>query len=567
MKIRHFASAALSLCLLAGVTGYSSPITRGSFLVANASVADDYEYSINSDGTVTITKYIGDDIKVVIPSVINERTVTAIGKDAFMNNAKMTSVVFPSGLESIGYEAFFGCTGLTSVIIPGNVKKISALAFDCCSSLTSVTIGNGVETICSTAFFKCTSLTSITIPDSVTEIMGEAFGYCTSLKSIIIPCGVEQIHPSVFEYCTGLTNINVSRENPYYSDIDGILFNKNHSSLICYPAGRMAESYTPPISVTSIGRYSFLGCEHLVSVTVGRNVGTVGEDAFQSCKSLESVTFLNPNCSLYNASDLISNGYDQEIKGHAFIGTIYGYEDSTAQSYAEKYGRCFSTLGEAPTYCRFLINDDEKTVTITGYSGPSKNLTIPSEIEDLAVTDIADSAFNSCKSLISVTIDEGPIRIGSHAFSGCTGLTNVTIPKSVTSLGVQAFYDCASLNAVTILNPDCRIPEMSFDNGYDNVNKTRKYNGTIYGYEGSTAQAWAEKHGCIFKSIEEANLDIMGDVNMDGAFNIADVILLQKWLLAVPDTHLANWRAADFYDDHVLNVFDLCLMKRKLIYG
>ncbi len=59
----------------------------------------------------------------------------------------------------------------------------------------------------------------------------------------------------------------------------------------------------------------------------------------------------------------------------------------------------------------------------------------------------------------------------------------------------------------------------------------------------------------------------MGDVNMDGAFNIADVTLLQKWLLAVPDTHLANRKAADFNDDHVLNALDLCLMKRKLIYG
>ena len=73
----------------------------------------------------------------------------------------------------------------------------------------------------------------------------------------------------------------------------------------------------------------------------------------------------------------------------------------------------------------------------------------------------------------------------------------------------------------------------------------------------------------LFRNIELTKTvpDIMGDVNMDGAFNIADVILLQKWLLAVPDTHLANWKAADFYDDHVLNVFDLCLMKRKLIYG
>ena len=58
---------------------------------------------------------------------------------------------------------------------------------------------------------------------------------------------------------------------------------------------------------------------------------------------------------------------------------------------------------------------------------------------------------------------------------------------------------------------------------------------------------------------------LMGDVNNDGEFNVADVVLLQKWLLAVPDTHLANWKAVDFCNDNVLNVFDLCLMKRELI--
>ena len=58
---------------------------------------------------------------------------------------------------------------------------------------------------------------------------------------------------------------------------------------------------------------------------------------------------------------------------------------------------------------------------------------------------------------------------------------------------------------------------------------------------------------------------LMGDVNNDGAFNVTDVVLLQKWLLAVPETHLANWKAVDFYDDNVLNVFDLCLAKRALI--
>ena len=56
-----------------------------------------------------------------------------------------------------------------------------------------------------------------------------------------------------------------------------------------------------------------------------------------------------------------------------------------------------------------------------------------------------------------------------------------------------------------------------------------------------------------------------GDVNNDGEFNVADVVLLQKWLLAVPDTHLAKWKAVDFCNDNKLNVFDLCLMKRELI--
>ena len=60
---------------------------------------------------------------------------------------------------------------------------------------------------------------------------------------------------------------------------------------------------------------------------------------------------------------------------------------------------------------------------------------------------------------------------------------------------------------------------------------------------------------------------VSGDVNADGELTIADVVLLQKWLLAVPDTHLENWKAADLCEDNRLDVFDLCLMRRLLIDG
>ncbi len=72
-----------------------------------------------------------------------------------------------------------------------------------------------------------------------------------------------------------------------------------------------------------------------------------------------------------------------------------------------------------------------------------------------------------------------------------------------------------------------------------------------------------QKWDLIEVTIEEP--EVACDVNMDGSFNVADVVLLQKWLLAVPDTHLANWKAADLCEDDKLDVFDLCLMKRALL--
>ncbi len=63
------------------------------------------------------------------------------------------------------------------------------------------------------------------------------------------------------------------------------------------------------------------------------------------------------------------------------------------------------------------------------------------------------------------------------------------------------------------------------------------------------------------------NQPASGDVNNDGNFVLSDVVLLQKWLIDVPDTNLANWKAADFCEDGRLDVFDLVMMKKAVIYG
>lgn len=82
------------------------------------------------------------------------------------------------------------------------------------------------------------------------------------------------------------------------------------------------------------------------------------------------------------------------------------------------------------------------------------------------------------------------------------------------------------------------------------------FSGTIYSF----------KYSCgALGGVAISSETVEGDVNNEGFFTIADVVLLQKWLLAVPDTSLPNWKAGDLCADDELNVFDLCLMKRKLI--
>lgn len=58
---------------------------------------------------------------------------------------------------------------------------------------------------------------------------------------------------------------------------------------------------------------------------------------------------------------------------------------------------------------------------------------------------------------------------------------------------------------------------------------------------------------------------VPGDVNADGEFNISDIVMMQKWLIAAPDIKLADWKAGDLCEDNMIDSFDLCMMRRMLI--
>jgi len=132
-------------------------------------------------------------------------------------------------------------------------------------AIPSIYEGKPVTSIGDWAFYGCTKLTRATIPDSVTGIGYAAFSKCVSLKSI-----------------------DVGEDNTEYSSEDGVLFDKNKTVLIHFPAGKGGH-YTIPDSVSSIGDHAFIKCARLTSVTIPDSVTSIEALAFRDCFGLRSV--------------------------------------------------------------------------------------------------------------------------------------------------------------------------------------------------------------------------------------------------------------------------------------
>ena len=153
----------------------------------------------------------------------------------------------------------------------------------------AVVIPEGVTAIDDSAF-EDSSLASITLPASVMGIGSRAFNGATALTSITIPAGVISIGDGAFKNTTALTSISVNPANPSFTSIDGMLFNKEVTTLIIYSVAKSATSITIPAGVTTIGRQAFSGATFLTSITMQTGVTTIEQGAFNGMTSLSDIT-------------------------------------------------------------------------------------------------------------------------------------------------------------------------------------------------------------------------------------------------------------------------------------
>ena len=152
-------------------------------------------------------------------------------------------------------------------------------------------VGNAVTGIGLGAFSGNSSLTSVTIPNSITSIGQSAFWECSSLTNATIPESVTNIGRVVFYKCTRLLAIMVDTNNTVYSSSNGVLFNKDQTTLIQYPGGKTGDnfSYAVPESVSAIGDFAFNWCIYLSNIIIGNGVTYIGSYAFYN-SSINRVT-------------------------------------------------------------------------------------------------------------------------------------------------------------------------------------------------------------------------------------------------------------------------------------
>lgn len=246
----------------------------------------------------------------------------------------LTVITIASTVKEIGAYAFSANSNIKTVTIPSNVETIRFGAFDS-SNITKVTINEGLKHLGDCVFHSCLSLSSVTLPESLEYIGWDAFVYTpfiknaeaydedgvfyygdyllasfpdsektyyeikegtrlvagaalirwNSLEEVVIPKSAEFVNGCAFSACENLQKITAASGSENFSTVDGVLYSKDKTVLICYPAGKDNICYSVPQGVTKINEWAFLYAVNLRNVNVPVTVTEIGACVFDTIGS------------------------------------------------------------------------------------------------------------------------------------------------------------------------------------------------------------------------------------------------------------------------------------------
>lgn len=272
-------------------------------------------------------------------------------------NSGLTEISIPKEIETIANQAFYKCEALKKIDFSDGVKEIKEAAFSYCSALEEIHLSKVLTKIGKEAFYACSSLTEITLPKKLINIGEDAFGACKALKEIKVEAG-----------------------NTAFTSIDGVLFNKEKTTLLTFPFANTAN-YQVPVGTTKIAPSAFSECNKLASIQFPNTLIEIGSEAFYKCLKLENITFPNS----------------------------------------------ITVVGEGALYgCEGLLQVElSKSMTII----PDNLLSKCTKLQKIKIPEginkIAYQAFSNCSSLTQVEIPTSVNNIESESFKACESLNEI----------------------------------------------------------------------------------------------------------------------------------------------
>lgn len=400
---------------------------------------------------------------------------------------KQGSYTIPDGVNIVGKSAFHSSIGLTSLDTGNTTKTISTFGFHSCPNLKNIILRKSMVTLERMAFYKCDSLNSVVIEEGLLSIGHTAFEYCSSLKEITIPASVLNVSDYAFYNSTCLENIYVNDDNENYCDLDGVLYSKDKTALVCFPAGKQEKDYKLnentlsinngafafndyieqvtlpsnlnylgkhcfndcssltqinfPSSLNTIENYAFYHCEKLESISLGKNIKIIDYSAFGSCTSLKTLLWDNSECYVYTYAFLNCPNLND-----VYITNMNNWLNTTFEDF---YSNPLNNEANLYVNNKLLtvldLSDypyDISNYCFTGCKSLNKIITT-SENEEIGI-----NAFSHCPNLTSVYFEQGLVRLNEYVFSNCKALTYVKIPFSTEYIGDYCFWSCSNLKCI-----------------------------------------------------------------------------------------------------------------------
>ncbi|MBR3818604.1 MAG: InlB B-repeat-containing protein [Clostridia bacterium] len=443
-----------------------------------------------------------------------DSNVTAIRPFAFSGNNSIKNIVLMDNgyAKEIGDFAFANCTSLESVHIPSSVQKIgekitnASNAYICCENETSLAKEYALEE--GIPFILCNGHSqaeiyghlyyeivnneihitgcqesfsgNLVIPEfidnypvvCIRSLSDTKTGNSNfNIRTVTIPKTVDKIYEDAFSSCFGIEKVTVDKDNPYYfSDENGILFNKDKTVLVYFPSNpseNIRHFYSVPSTVKTIGGYafycsalhevhlpetietiaqrSFFACSELNSVNFPENLVTIGSEAFYECKGLTDIFIPSNVQSIGNLAFTKCNN----IKTFTVDGANKFYLSSSGVLFDKNQ----TTLIQCPSKIAEIY--PEKTNFVVPFGVEEISNFAFDEFLDLSYIElpetlktIGDCAFLNCRGIQEIIIPDAVNYIGSGAFAECHGLFSVKLPENLKTVYPETLSGCISLQKI-----------------------------------------------------------------------------------------------------------------------